>query len=128
MDKRDSLELLVYILKSIELIEDRFKNINSQDDFLKDNMGIEKLDAISMRLQTIGEAIKNILKRDADILLKQADKSYWSEIVRFRDVISHHYIDIDAEVIFDICKGDLKELKMFIAKAEKNLKDNNATK
>ncbi len=119
MDKRDSLELVEYILNSIELIEDRFKYIDNSDDFLKDDIGLEKLDAISMRLQTIGEAIKNILKRDADILLKQAGKSYWSDIVRFREIISHHYIDIDAEVIYDICREDLVELKSYILMAIK---------
>ena len=60
MDNKNSLELVAFILLSIELIEQRFESITNCDDFLEDANGLEKLDAISMRLQTIGEAIKNI--------------------------------------------------------------------
>ena len=62
MDKKNSKELIEFILLSITLIEERFERIHGRDDFLEDHNGLEKLDAISMRLQSIGEAIKNILK------------------------------------------------------------------
>ena len=120
MDKKSSQELIAFILLSIELIEERFKSIIKRDDFIEDNDGLEKLDAISMRLQSIGEAIKNILKRDEDTLLKVADKSYWSNIVKFREIISHHYIDIDSEIVFDICDEDIKELKEIVLKIKKD--------
>ncbi len=114
MDKKSSYELLAYILLSIELIEERFAFIKTRDDFIENHAGLEKLDAISMRLQSIGEAIKNLLKRDADILLAQNEKSYWSDIIKFREIISHHYIDIDSEIVFDICTDDLSDLKTSI--------------
>jgi len=123
MDKKSSLELIAFILLSIELIEERFAFIKTRDDFIEDHAGLEKLDAISMRLQSIGEAIKNLLKRDADILLTQNEKSYWSDIVRFREIISHHYIDIDSEIVFDICTDDLLELKEIIQKIYTQLQD-----
>ena len=123
MDKKSSLELIAFILLSIELIEERFAFIKTRDDFIEDHTGLEKLDAISMRLQSIGEAIKNLLKRDADILLTQNEKSYWSDIVRFREIISHHYIDIDSEIVFDICTDDLLELKEIIQKIYTQLQD-----
>jgi len=114
MDKKSSRELVEFILLSIELIEERFTYIETRDDFIEDHAGLEKLDAISMRLQSIGEAIKNLLKRDPDILLLQQEKSYWSTIVKFREIISHHYIDIDSEIVFDICEEEIKELKKFM--------------
>ena len=123
MDKKSSLELIAFILLSIELIEERFAFIKTRDDFIEDHTGLEKLDAISMRLQSIGEAIKNLLKRDADILLTQNEKSYWSDIVKFREIISHHYIDIDSEIVFDICTDDLLELKEIIQKIYTQLQD-----
>jgi len=122
MDKKNSQELVAFILLSIGLIEDRFQYIVKSDDFLESNQGLEKLDAISMRLQSIGEAIKNILKRDEETLTNVADKSYWSNIVKFREIISHHYIDIDAEIVFDICDEDLKELKEVVLKIENIMK------
>ena len=114
MDKKSSYELLAYILLSINLIEERFVYIKTCDDFTADHAGLEKLDAISMRLQSIGEAVKNLLKRDPNILLNQEEKSYWSDIVKFREIISHHYIDIDSEIVFDICTDDLLYLKQTI--------------
>ncbi|HIP02856.1 MAG TPA: DUF86 domain-containing protein [Campylobacterales bacterium] len=111
MDKRNTIELIDHILFSIELIEERVKSINTSDDFLKNSNGLEKLDAISMRLQSIGEAIKNIFKTDKQVLLTNSEKEYWSKIIRLREVISHHYIDIDSEIIFNICNEDLIELK-----------------
>jgi uncharacterized protein with HEPN domain len=115
MDKKSAIELLNYIVESITLINERFQEINSSEDFLHDNKGLEKLDSISMRLQTIGEAVKNIYKRDPDILLSVQDKSYWSEIIRLREIISHHYIDIDSEIVYDICKDDIHKLKSIVA-------------
>ena len=117
MDKKNTEELLEYIIFSIDLIEKRFLSINSSDDLLSDAAGLEKLDSISMRLQTIGEAIKNILKTDKETLLKGTPLEYWSNIVKLREIISHHYIDIDAEIVFEICEEELTELKGNILKA-----------
>ena len=114
MDKRTVAELLEYILQSIDLIQKRTDGITKSDDFLKDDRGLEKLDAVSMRLQSIGEAIKSIHKQNKAVLIAAADEEYWSGIVRLREIISHHYIDIDSEIIFDVCQNELDELKQVI--------------
>ncbi|MDQ1338154.1 MAG: hypothetical protein QG617_1121, partial [Campylobacterota bacterium] len=44
--------------------------------------------------------------------------SYWSQIIKLREIISHHYIDIDSEIIFDICENELTELEESINKAK----------
>lgn len=111
MDKANSKELIAFILESIDLIKSRFKDIHNSSDFLDDEVGMMKLDAISMRLQTIGEALKNIDKRDRELLLKVANKEYWSDIIKTREVISHHYINIDSEIVFEICGEELAELE-----------------
>jgi len=116
MDKKNIQELLDYILFSIDLIEERFSHIKNADSFLNDNNSIGILDSISMRLQTIGEALKSIYKRNPTILLNAETDEYWGEIIKLREIISHHYIDIDAEVIFDICETDLSKLKTIITK------------
>jgi len=60
MDKVNNLELLKFVLESISLIKKRFEGIASSDNFLDTEYGLTQLDAISMRLQSIGEALKNI--------------------------------------------------------------------
>lgn len=121
MDKATKKELIDFILESLSLIKKRFSVINNSDDFLKDDEGLEKLDAISMRLQSIGEALKNLNKRDKDFLLQVADSRYWSEIIKARDFISHHYIDLDAETVFDICANELDELNQKILQLQMKL-------
>lgn len=111
MDKANIFELIHFILQSIQLIKERFAPINSSDDFLANNDGLMRLDAISMRLQSIGEALKNIDKKERDFLLQVADKTYWSKIIKTREILTHHYIDIDAETIYDICNEKLDELE-----------------
>lgn len=111
MDKANNKELLQFILESISLIKKRFDGILNSDDFLASDDGLMRLDAISMRLQSIGEALKNIDKRDREFLLEIADKTYWSNIIKTREIITHHYIDIDSETIFMICDEKLDDLE-----------------
>ena len=122
MDKANLEELLSFILQSIALIKSRFQNINSSNDFLLDDNGLMILDSISMRLQSVGEAIKNIDKKEQDLLLKVADKFYWSKIIKTREILTHHYIDIDAETIFNICDEKLDELEQKIKQLENLIK------
>lgn len=111
MDKANNKELLNFILNSLKMIKDRFEGINNSDEFIYSKDGMTKLDAISMRLQSIGEALKNIDKRDREMLLEVADKSYWSNIIKTREILTHHYIDIDSEIIFMICDEKLDDLE-----------------
>jgi uncharacterized protein with HEPN domain len=121
MDKASVSELIHFILESLHLIKERFVPINSSDDFLADNDGLMRLDAISMRLQSIGEALKNIDKKESDFLLQVADKTYWSKIIKTREILTHHYIDIDAETIYDICDEKLDELEDKVLKLQSKL-------
>ncbi len=111
MDKANLHELIKFIQESIALIKRRFEGIQTSDDFLANDEGIDRLDAISMRLQGIGEAIKNIDKRERDLLLKVADGLYWSKIIKTREILTHHYIDIDSQIIYEICHDKLAELE-----------------
>ena len=104
------LSTLEDIKYSLELILKRANNINSSDDFLKDENGLQKLDSIAMRLSAIGEGFKNIDKLSNNQLLIKYPNSPWKNVKGIRDILSHHYFDLDAEVIFNICKKDANEL------------------
>ena len=64
MDKATTEELLNFMLESIVMIEKRFSSIKTIDDFLSNDTGVQKLDSIAMRIQAIGEALKNLYKRE----------------------------------------------------------------
>ncbi|NLO17611.1 MAG: DUF86 domain-containing protein [Arcobacter butzleri] len=104
------LSTLEDIKFSLELIQKRAKNIDSSDDFLKDENGLQKLDSIAMRLSAIGERFKNIDKLSNNQLLIQYPNIPWKNVKGIRDILSHHYFDLDAEVIFNICKKEVNEL------------------
>jgi len=123
MDKTENYELIKFILESIKHIKYRFKIISSIDDFFENEEGLMRLDSISMRLQSIGEALKNIDKRDKTLLLKIANKEYWSSIIKTREIISHHYINLDAEIVYFICKEKLDELENYVKKLENLIKE-----
>ncbi len=107
------------VLQSIMLIEDRFSRINRADDLISTADGVLILDAVSMRLQVIGELLKNIDKIDGSLLHKYSEIS-WNKIMRLRDIISHHYDVVDHEIIFDICKNHIPKLNATIRKIIEN--------
>jgi uncharacterized protein with HEPN domain len=107
---QDALE---NILTSIHLIQRRFKGINSPDDFLSEADGLFTLDAIAMRLQIIGENVRSLSKLDLKLLEKHSEVE-WQNIMRLRDLISHHYDVLDHEIIYDICSEHIPVLRRVI--------------
>lgn len=115
------LSTLDDIIYSLELISDRCKHINDSDDFLKDDVGLEKLDSISMRLVAIGEGFKNIDKLSDKLILIKYPQIPWKDVKGIRDILSHHYFDLDSEVIFKICKNDITDLLNVSTQIKKDL-------
>ena len=104
------LSTLEDIEHSIELILSRSEKIKSSDEFLANEEGLILLDSIAMRLVAIGEGFKNIDKLTDKELLLAYPEIDWKGVKGIRDILSHHYFDLDAEVIFDICENDLDAL------------------
>lgn len=106
-DERYSFEI---ILKHIHVCEKRFEKIREPKDFVGSEEGFLLLDAIVARLQPIAENVKRIIKHNPSLTEKYPEIG-WDKIIRFRDFISHHYEMLDYEIVFDICKVNLPELK-----------------
>ncbi len=107
-------EILSQIEEAIETIKSRFEPVNSVDYFLDTSYGKEKLDSICMLFIAIGESLKNIDKLTDKKLLNQYTQIDWKAIKGMRDVLSHHYFDINAEAVYDVCTEDLDTLHMVI--------------
>ena len=117
------ISTLEEIIFSIELILNRFKTINCSDDFLNTD-GLEKLDSISMRLIAIEEGFKNIDKLTDKALLPKYPTIDWKGVKGIRDILSHHYFQLDAETIFEICDNHLEDLLNVTNKILSDVKDN----
>ena len=103
-------ENLRLISDSLILIHNRFIEINTPDDFVLTEHGVLILDAIAMRLQVVGELLKKIDKFDPSFLQAE-DTVNWRNIMRLRDIVSHHYEKVDHEIIYDICRNHLPLLQ-----------------
>lgn len=123
-DKELILEILDQTYKSTQKVLKRFKPIKSVSDFTDSEEGMEKLGAICMQLIAIGEALKNVDKITADSLLPKYPQRDWKKVKGMRDVISHHYFDIDAEAIYKVCTDHIKQLAQVIKKIIDDLKKN----
>jgi uncharacterized protein with HEPN domain len=106
-------ENLFLIFESVELILKRFEDIRKPDDFVLDDNGVTILDSIAMRLQVVGELLKTIEKADNSFLNNYGEIN-WENIMRLRDIVSHHYEKVDHEIIYDICQNHLPLLKKTI--------------
>ena len=106
-------EPLETILDALSIVMERFKKIETPEDFVETDDGLILMDSISMRLQLVGEKIKKVDRKSPGLLEKGGIDPY--PIIRFRDFISHHYDKADHEVLFDLCKNDLPDLKAKIS-------------
>jgi len=103
-------EILSQILEASGRIERRFASIQSPDDFLGGEDGVDKLDGICMMLIAIGENLKNLDKVTSFQLLVRYPEVDWKGAKGIRDIISHHYFDLNADVVFSVCKKRLPGL------------------
>jgi len=109
-DTRLVREILGQIRWSAETIARRFVPITSPDDFTESDEGMEKLDAIYMQLSALGESVKNLDKITNGELLTRYPRIEWKRVMGMRDVISHHYFDLDAEIVYSVCTEHINEV------------------
>ena len=109
-DKELAKEILGQIYHATELILKRFEPIEKISDFTNDPTGMEKLDSICMQLIVLGEALKNFDKVTESSVFHKYPQVEWKKAKGLRDIITHHYVDINAEAIYDICKNKIPGL------------------
>lgn len=99
---------LQHILDEINYLEQASKDLN-YDDFLKDSTLIR---AFARSLEIIGEAAKKIPE---DFKEKHNDIE-WKSMAGMRDKLIHDYFGIDFELIWNVIKNHLPQLKVKIEK------------
>ena len=94
----------------LELIIERVSVVDTPNDFLCSPGGMLRLDAICMNLIALGEAVKGLDTQTGGQLLKNYPEFYWSGAMRMRDKISHHYFEIDTEIVFKTIQEDIPQM------------------
>jgi len=110
LNKELVLEVLRQIEESAQKVIDRFQVIDEPNDFTDTPAGMEKMDAICMMLIVIGESLKNLDKITDQNFLSHYPDVDWKKAKGMRDIITHHYADIDAETIFFTYKRKMPQL------------------
>ncbi|KFN39261.1 MAG: antitoxin [Sulfuricurvum sp. MLSB] len=123
-NKNQVLIILEQINEALKTVLTRFEPVKDSNFFTDSPAGKEKLDGICMQLIAIGESLKKIDKLTDKKLLQEYSEIDWTGAKGVRDVISHHYFDIDAEEIFWICDQQIGPMQRTV---EKIITDINAT-
>ena len=113
-DKKLILHILSQINEAILKILKRFKSVKTVNDFTDTESGMEKFDSICMLLIALGEALKNLDKVTNRMLLTKYPQIDWKKAKGMRDIISHHYFEMDADIIFDVCQTKIPEVSQTI--------------
>lgn len=108
-------DVLREILAATQTVARRFAPVRSVDDFVQSEAGLEKLDAICMQLIAIGESIKRLDKITGGTLLPRYPQVEWKRVMGMRDVLTHHYFDLDAEVVYSVCAHHVGKLEQMVA-------------
>ncbi len=78
--------------------------------------GIDMLDGICMMLIAIGESLKHIDKLTENSFLKEYPEVDWQGAKGVRDILSHHYFDLNSEVVFNICNDHMPKMMETVSK------------
>jgi len=108
MSKRGNREFLSDIEEAIKRIESYVDKIDYKE-FVKD---IKTQDAVVRNLEIIGEEVKNLTM---DLKKKHKDVE-WKKIAGMRDKIIHYYFGVNWDVVWNVIKDKLPELKTNIEK------------
>lgn len=103
MSRRTDAELIGDIQEAIRRVETYTKAM-SYEQFLRD---VKVQDAVVRNLEIIGEAVKNL---SPDFKKKRKDLD-WKSIAGFRDRVIHHYFGVNWDIVWDVVKHKVPELK-----------------
>ena len=117
--------LLKKIFQTVERILANSETITSPSFYLLTPSGMERLESTCMLLIAIGEGVKGVDKLTDKKLLSFYPEMDWKGVRGMRDIIAHHYFDLDAEIVYDVIKHDLPKLKDVLQQIIDDLKISN---
>lgn len=115
------LVALSKIEQTVERVIANSEQITSYNYYYMSPAGMERLESTCMLLIAIGESIKGIDKITNKELLSKYPQVDWKGAMGIRDIIAHHYFELDAEVVFDVVKNEFPNLLNTIRKIKNDL-------
>lgn len=112
--KEHVLHLLRKIEQTLKRIIDNSVEIDSYHFYYLTPAGMERLESTCMLLIAIGESIKGVDKLTNKELFPQFPSIDWKGAMGIRDIIAHHYFDLDAEIVYNVVKSNLPEMLVVV--------------
>ena len=109
-DKDLAVDTLELIKETLLTVMRRTSHINTVDDFYASEVGMILLDSVCMKLVAVGESVKNLDKITNKSLLENYPEINWKDIMGMRDIIVHHYFDIDATIVVATLRNEIPKL------------------
>lgn len=106
---KDYYVFLDDMLVAIDKIK-KYVDSLSYDSFSADEM---RIDAVLRNLEVIGEAAGNIPIE----IREMYPQIQWKKIVGLRNIIIHEYFGVDMDIVWDIIKNNLDDLRNHVQKA-----------
>ncbi|MEK7104828.1 MAG: DUF86 domain-containing protein [Patescibacteria group bacterium] len=105
--KEDSV-YLNHILEAINNI------LEDTDGFTEEKFLLDRTikDAVTRNIEIVGEAVKLVSEK----IRTENTEIPWQKIARTRDMLIHHYFDVDDKELWKIIVDDLPTLKISIQK------------
>ena len=75
---------------------------------------MERLESTCMLLIAIGEGLKGVDKLTDKQLLVQYPEIDWKGAMGIRNIIAHHYFDLDGEIVYSVVKTKLPDMLVTI--------------
>lgn len=113
--------MLGKIEKAIVRILHNFQVVDSYHYYLLTPEGMERLESTCMLLMAIGEGLKGIDKITDEKLFVKYPEIDWRGAMGMRDIIAHHYFDLDAALVYDVVKNNLPPMLETVRKIRKEL-------
>ena len=106
--------LLVPDELTIRIVKDRLSQPDTEN-------GVILLDSVCMKLIAVGESVKNLDKITDKELLVNYPAVNWKDVMGMRDIIVHHYFDVDPDVVLQTLREDIPLLLGVLKDIESDL-------
>ena len=104
----DMLKQIRESIHNLELWNAPYSDVN---EMLSSPDGVKTMAADCMLIEAIGEGFKRIDERTNQMLLPSRPEIPWKALKGMRDHIAHGYFDINNELVWDVVKNDLPDLR-----------------
>ena len=104
------VDMLRFVERQTVFVLETTADVKTYHDFLTNMSGMVLFNSTCMCLQTIGETIRQVDDLTAGNLFARYPSTPWKQIIGMRNIISHEYLSVDTELVFDITREELAPL------------------